>query len=107
MLLGESAREDGLGVEGDLGLEPGQGGEQYSTVQYSTVQYSTVQCSTVPGVVADLVQGPRAAVGALRAHRDAETEKINCWLMLIELSTNFTKYLKIFGELLAGHQLVL
>ena len=26
-----------------------------------------------PGVVADLVQGPRAAVGALRAHRDAET----------------------------------
>ena len=37
VLLGESAREDGLGVEGDLGLEPGQGGEQYSTVQYSTV----------------------------------------------------------------------
>ena len=39
MLLGESAREDGLGVEGYLGLEPGEGGEQYSTVQYSTVQY--------------------------------------------------------------------
>ena len=41
VLLGEPAREDGLGVEGDLGLEPGQVGEQYSTVQYSTVQYST------------------------------------------------------------------
>ena len=49
VLLRESAREDGLGVEGDLGLEPGQGGEQYSTVQYSTVQYSTVQYSTWRG----------------------------------------------------------
>ena len=27
VLLGESAREDGLGVEGDLSLEPGEGGE--------------------------------------------------------------------------------
>ena len=40
-----------------------------------------------PGVVADLVQGPRAAVGALRAHRDAETGNISGWLIEVSFYT--------------------